>query len=188
MSATVLFQIKDMIDKLDSRSLDSTERFHTVYITEPPPNIALDTCLTLIACYINYLLLNRVFGGSISLQLCYAVALTLIVAYNIKYLLLKKFIESNKNPPAFIIMYTFIFAIIGAPLFTYLVLKKYYGESQITFKNMAIIVLCYGLAYLFVYPLTTLRRKSSNENMLMQDNKEKSIADIAPPQVVGEQK
>lgn len=154
MSATVLFQIKDILHKIDT-----TERFHTIYITESPPNIALDTCITLVACYINYLLLNRVFGVEVSLQLCYAVALTLIIAYNIKYLLLKKFIESNKNPPMFIIMYTFIFAIVGAPLFTYLVLKKYYGEEQITIKNMAFIVLSYGLAYLFVYPFTTLRKK-----------------------------
>ena len=113
----------------------------------------------------------------VSLQLCYAVALTLIIAYNIKYLLLKKFIESNKNPPMFIIMYTFIFAIVGAPLFTYLVLKKYYGEGQITIKNISFIVLSYGLAYLFVYPFTTLRQKKDiaiNDIPPVNVNKENS--------------
>ena len=167
MSATVLFQIKDILHRIDERSpqhlLKTTERFHTIYITESTPNIALDICITLVACYINYLLLNRVFGVNVSLQLCYAVVLTLIIAYNIKYLLLKKFIESNKNPPMFIIMYTFIFAIVGAPLFTYMLLKKYYGESQITFKNMTFIVLSYGLSYLLVYPFTTLRQKKDIE-------------------------
>lgn len=107
MSSTVLFQIKDILHKLDT-----TERFHTIYTTESPPNIALDTCITLIACYINYLLLNRVFGVDVSLQLCYAVALTLIIAYNIKYLLLKKFIESSKNPPMFIIMLIHLFLLL----------------------------------------------------------------------------
>lgn len=49
---------------------------------------------------------------------------------------------------------------------------------------MAIIILCYGLAYLFVYPLTTLRRK---ENTIV-DQISSSQDEIVNPSNIDEKK